>query len=217
MSIPQDIVADGNKFIGKLRHRRQARVIIISGPSGVGKDAVIDRLREWESDTHFAITATTRDIREKESHGVHYFFVTGDEFEEMASSGKLLEHAIVYGNRYGVPRAPVREALGRGQDVIIKIDVQGAAAIKAIIPDAVSIFLAPESMESLYTRLSGRKTDDADALARRFAEACVELHRANEFDYLVFNETNGLLRAIEEIRGIIATVRSEINQPSIAL
>jgi guanylate kinase len=211
----ETIVRQGDEFIAHLRSRRQPRIFIISGPSGVGKDAVIERLRESEVDTHFAITATTREMRENEIDGLHYFFVSMETFADWVEAGKLLEHAWVYENRYGVPREPVRAALARGEDVIIKIDVQGAAAIRSLVSDAISIFLAPESMERLYARLSARKTDDGEALARRFAEAGVELERANEFDYIVFNETNGILRAVSEIRSILLAERSRYTQPSI--
>lgn len=208
---------EGDKFIFGLRTRRRPRVFIISGPSGVGKDSVIDRLRELESDTHFAVTATTRPQRDREIDGTHYFFLAEQEFENWVADGEFLEFATVYGQRYGVPKSPVRAAIQRGQDVIIKIDVQGAAAVRALIPDSIGIFIAPESMDSLHLRLSARKTDDPIVLARRFEEARHELLRAHEFDYVVFNETNGLLRAVEDISAIIRAVRSEIRQPQIEI
>jgi guanylate kinase len=208
---------EGDKFILGLRNRRRPHVFIISGPSGVGKDSIIDRLRELESDTHFAVTATTRPRRENEIDGSHYYFLTDVQFAEWVTNGEFLEFATVYGNRYGVPRSPMRAALERGQDVVIKIDVQGAAAIRAIIPNSIGIFISPESMQSLHLRLSARKTDNPVALAKRFEEAQIELVRAQEFDYLVFNETNGLIRAVEDISAIIRAVRAEVRQPEIAL
>jgi guanylate kinase len=214
---PESIVRDGDAFIAQIRARRRPRVFIISGPSGVGKDAVIDRLKESEVDTHFAITATTREKRANEIDGLHYYFLSPEEFSQWMQEGKLLEHAQVYQHHYGVPREPISVALKRGQDVIIKIDVQGAAAIRAMIPEAVGIFLAPESMESLYTRLSARKTDNAERLAKRFAVAGVELERATEFDFVVFNETNGLLRAIEDIRAIMSSVRAQTRQADVSV
>jgi guanylate kinase len=213
----ESIVRDGDAFIAHLRGRRRPRVFIVSGPSGVGKDAIIDRLKESEVDTHFAITATTREKRANETAGIHYYFLTQDEFAEWETSGKFLEHAQVYQYRYGVPRDPVAAALARGQDVIIKIDVQGAAAIRSLIPESIGIFLAPESMESLYSRLSARKTDNEERLARRFAEAEVELERAHEFDYIVFNETNGIMRALDDIRAILSTVRAETKQADVSI
>lgn len=215
--VPDPQLEEGDQFISHLRNRRRPHVFIISGPSGVGKDSVIDRLRERESDTHFAVTATTRPRRETETDGVHYFFLTDRQFAEWVANGEFMEFATVYEHRYGVPRSPVRAALERGQDVVIKIDVQGAAAIRTLIPDSTGIFISPESMHSLHLRLSARKTDDPVGLAQRFEEARHELLRANEFDYIVFNKTNGLLRAVEDISAIIRAVRSEIRQPEIAL
>lgn len=217
MTATDQQVLEGDQFIAGLRSRRRPRVFIISGPSGVGKDSVIDRLRERESDTHFAVTATTRPQRDGETDGIHYFFLGHEQFATWVADGEFLEFATVYGQRYGVPKSPVRAALQRGQDVVIKIDVQGAAAIRTLIPDSVGIFIAPESMDSLYLRLSARKTDDPLELARRFEEARHELLRAQEFDYIVFNETNGLLRAVDEINAIIRAVRSEIRQPEIGI
>ena len=208
---------EGDQFIAGLRNRRRPRVFIISGPSGVGKDSVIDRLRERESDTHFAVTATTRPRRETEIDGMHYHFLSEQRFAEWIADAEFIEFATVYGRRYGVPKSPIRAALERGQDVVIKIDVQGAASVRALLPESVGIFIAPESMHSLRLRLSARKTDDPAALARRFEEAGRELLRAHEFDYIVFNETNGLLRTVDEISAIIQAVRAEIRQPDITI
>jgi len=217
MNAPMDILRDGNQFIANLRHRRRAHVFILSGPSGVGKDAIIERLRESEVDTHFAITATTRPPRDNEIEGRHYYFWSETDFHQRIAAGLMLEHATVYQHHYGVPRDPVEAALNRGQDVVIKIDVQGAAAVRKVVPGAVSIFLAPESMESLYSRLSARKSDDPVRIQQRFAEAAVELRRANEFDYVVFNETNGILRALDDVRAIFTSVRSATMQPEIRI
>ncbi len=217
MTVPDDQPFDGDEFIARLRARRQPRVFVISGPSGVGKDSVLDRLRERESDSHFAVTATTRDLRPGELHGIHYYFLSHETFTEWIEADEFLEHALVYGNRYGVPKSPVRAALERGQDVIIKIDVQGAAAVRALIPESIGIFIAPESMDSLRLRLSARKTDTGTALERRFEEARNEMLRVSEFDYVVFNETNGLLRAVDEIAAIIQAARAQIVQPAITI
>jgi guanylate kinase len=217
VTVTDQQVLAGDQFIAELRGRRRPRVFIISGPSGVGKDSVIDRLREIESDTYFAVTATTRPKRHGEVDGIHYFFLDHDQFASWVADGEFMEFATVYEQRYGVPKSPVRAALQRGQDVVIKIDVQGAATIRTLIPDSIGIFIAPESMDSLYLRLSARKSDDPEVLARRFEEARVELLRAQEFDYVVFNETNGLLRAVDEISAIIRAVRAEIRQPEIAI
>jgi guanylate kinase len=206
-----------DQMIGHLRNRRRPQIFVISGPSGVGKDSVLDRLRERESDSHFAITATTREIRLGEVHGIHYYFLTSQKFLDWVEQDEFLEHALVYGNRYGVPKSPVRSALERGQDVIIKIDVQGAAAIRALVPEATAIFISPESMDSLELRLRARKSEPDNVIARRVEEAQQEMQRANEFDYVVFNETNGLLRAVDEISAIFQAKRALIHQPAIGI
>ena len=208
---------DYDEPIARLRHRRRPRLFIISGPSGVGKDAVIERLRESELDSHFAITATTRSPRPGELDGVHYYFLTEDQFSDWETSGKLLEHAQVYQYRYGVPREPIASALSRGQDVVIKIDVQGAASLRRTIPGSVGIFLAPESLERLHSRLATRNTDTDEQLQRRSREALKELERAIEFDFVVFNETNGIMRAVDDVRSILLSERSRVNQPEITV
>jgi guanylate kinase len=124
---------------------------------------------------------------------------------------------MVYGNRYGVLKAPVVAALSAGRDVVIKIDVKGAATIRELIPESISIFLAPESMESLRDRLRYRKTETEDVIARRFEEAGRELLRAKEFDYVVFNETHGMLKAVQDVRAILQAARMESEQPRIEL
>lgn len=208
---------DGDLFIGELRAVRQPRVFVLSGPSGVGKDSLIERLREYEPGTHFTVTATTRPQRSNEIDGTHYHFFTTEDFEYRVANGEFLESAMVYGNRYGVLKEPVRSALAAGKDVVIKIDVKGAATIRGLIPDSISIFLAPESMESLKERLRYRKTESDDSIARRFEEAGRELLRADEFDYVVFNETHGMLKAVQDVRAILQAARMKSTQPRIAL
>ena len=207
----------GDAFLAELRAGRRGRLIVISGPSGVGKDSVIDQLRPVLPDVHFAVTATTRPRRPNEIEGIHYYFLDPDEFQRRREDGEFLESAVVYANHYGVPRTPIRRALERGQDVVVKVDVQGAATIRARSPDGIFIFLAPESMPELYRRLSGRKTDDPDAVMRRFNEASQELLRAPEFDYVVFNESARMESAIDEIVAIITAERLRTRQQPVRI
>lgn len=207
----------GDAFIADLRARRKPRVFVISGPSGVGKDSVIERLRDTFPDIHFSVTATTRARRPGEIDGIHYYFLDDETFLARESEGEFIETATVYNHRYGVPRTPVRHALARGQDVIVKVDVQGAASIKSMAPDAIFIFIAPESMTELLRRLRSRKTDDPDALMSRFSAASRELLQAREFDYVVFNEIERLATAIDEISAIIAAERLRTEQPEIPI
>lgn len=207
----------GDAFIADLRARRKPRLFVISGPSGVGKDSVIERLRDEFPEIHFAVTATTRARRPGEIDGVHYYFLDEETFREREADGEFLESATVYQHRYGVPRTPVRHALARGQDVIVKVDVQGASSIRALAPMATFIFIAPESMTELLRRLRSRKTDDPVALMDRFSEASRELLKAKEFNYVVFNEVERLSDAIQQIGAIIAAERLRTDQHEITI
>lgn len=204
-------------LIGDLRALRRPRLFIISGPSGVGKDSVIERMREWFPDAFFAVTATTRNRRPGEIDGVHYYFLADDDFRKRLAAGEFLESANVYGYHYGVLRGPVRAALARGQDVFVKVDVQGAAEIERQAPDAVSIFLTPESASTLLQRLKHRKTDDPTELMNRFATATRELAEARHFDYVIFNPQDRLDDALQDIKAIVQAERCRTNQTEIHL
>ena len=206
-----------DEIIANLRSRRRPHVYVISGPSGVGKDSVIERLRPRYPKIHFAVTATTRQRRPGEIDGVHYYFLDAETFASREDQQEFLESANVYGLRYGVPKWGIREAMGRGQDVIVKVDVQGAATIRRLLPDATFIFIAPESLTALLQRLRARKTDDPEALMRRFNTATLELAAAAEFDYVVFNEDDRLEVALDEINAIIVAQRSRIDQTAVEL
>lgn len=206
-----------DEIIEDLRSMRRPRVFVISGPSGVGKDAVIQEMRRQLPDFHYAVTATTRDRRPGEIDGVHYHFMRNDEFEGLVAEGEFLEHAVVYGNLYGVPKQRVRSALSSGQSVVIKVDVQGARTIREIIPQAILIFIAPPSMSELLHRLRDRKSDDFDVVIRRLNTAMHELTVAREFDYLVFNETDRLNETVESIATIIQGEDFRISQKEITL
>lgn len=208
---------DADDLIGNLRALRRPRVFIISGPSGVGKDSVIERLRARLPEAFFAVTATTRDRRPGEMDGVHYHFLDEMDFLERLAEGEFLESANVYGNLYGVLKGPVRAALARGQDVFLKVDVQGAAEIRRIIPSAISIFLAPENAGTLLQRLKHRKTDDPAELMARFSTATRELSVANEFDYVVFNQQDRLDAALEEILAVVMAERNRTVQTDVHL
>jgi guanylate kinase len=215
--MPMQMDERGDAFIADLRARRKPRLFVISGPSGVGKDTVIERLRDLFPDVHFAVTATTRPRRPGEIDGIHYYFLDGETFRTREADGEFIETAEVYHYRYGVPRTPVRHALTRGQDVIVKVDVQGASSIRAIAPNATFIFLAPESMTELLRRLRSRKTEDPDVLMARFSAASRELLHAREFNYVVFNEVEQLTTALDVIQAIIEAERARTEQSEIAL
>ncbi len=183
---------------------RHPLLVVISGPSGVGKDSLLAGLKARGGGYHFAVTATTRPQRPDEVDGRHYYFRTPQRFEEMLAAGELLENAVVYGEHYGVPKAEVREALARGQDVVVRTDVQGAATIKGAVPQAVTIFLAPASTAELEERLRLRGADSEEQLRLRLATARRELDAACHFDHVVVNAEGKLEEAVAQVERIIA-------------
>ena len=182
-------------------------LLVLSGPSGVGKDLLLTRLRESGAPYFFTVTATTRRMRNEELDGIDYHFVTERQFDEMIAGEELMEWAEVYGNFYGVPKRQVTQALERGQDVILKIDVQGAETVREIAPEAVFIFLAPPNETELERRLRGRRSESEEALANRINKARLELQEAEKFDYTVVHETNDTDRAALEVEDIIRRER----------
>ncbi|MFQ6016048.1 MAG: guanylate kinase [Anaerolineae bacterium] len=192
-------------------------LVVISGPSGVGKDVTLKRMQERGYPFHFVVTATTRPKRANEVHGVDYFFVSMAEFAEMLEKGELLEHAVVYGEHKGIPKDQVRQALASGKDVIMRIDVQGAATIKRLVPEAVFIFLTAWSEEELIKRLKERKTESPEGLKMRIATAREEMKRLFEFDYVVVNSEGELDRTVDTIAAIITAEKCRIRPRQIEL
>ncbi|MBN1259567.1 MAG: guanylate kinase [Anaerolineae bacterium] len=178
-------------------------LIVISGPSGVGKDSVVERLRERGWPFHFVITATSRPPRPKEVHGKDYFFVSKAEFERMIRDEELLEHAVVYGQHKGIPKRQVREALESGKDVIMRLDVQGASTVKSIVPEAILVFLSASSEEELIERLRRRRTDTEAQVQQRIETTKQEMERLREFDYIIINRDNALDQAVNDVMAII--------------
>jgi guanylate kinase len=185
-------------------------LFVLSGLSGVGKDAVLAGLRQCGLPLEFIVTVTTRPPRPSERDGVHYHFVSGERFQELVDGGELLEWASVYGNRYGTPRREVREALAAGRDAIVKVDVQGAASIKKIVPRAVFIFLATPSLADLAERLRRRRTESRKDLELRLQTAAEELKKLHLFDYIVVNRGGELGCAVEDVRAIIAAEKCRV-------
>ncbi len=178
-------------------------LIVISGPSGVGKDSVIKAMKERDLPFHFVVTATSRPPREDEVHGVDYFFITSDEFNRMIEDDELLEYALVYGDYKGIPKEQVRKALASGKDVVMRIDVQGAATIRDIAPGALLIFLTTQNEAEMVKRLRLRKSETSNGLKHRIATAREELKRKDEFDYVVVNRDSHLNEAVDTILAII--------------
>lgn len=194
------------------------RLIILSGPSGVGKDTIAQMILEQRpNDFQFVVTATTRAPRQGEVHGRDYFFLSSDEFARMINESELLEYAIVYNNFMGVPKQQIREALASGKNVIMRVDVQGAATVKKLIPTAISVFLTTHSRESLARRLRQRRSDSGEGLNLRIATAVQEMKRIKEFDYCVMNDEDEQDKAVEQILSIVDAERCRVNQQQVVL
>ena len=200
-----------------LKRPQRPLLIVLSGLSGAGKDAVLTRVKKLDLRLEHITTITTRPERPTERANADYHFITGEKFQEMIERHELLEWANVYGNWYGVPREPVKKALDRGQDIVIKTDVQGAATIKKTLPQAVLIFLAPSSMEELVLRLKKRRTESPSDLALRTKTAENELKQLPLFDYIVFNRQGEINRAVADIEAIITAERCRVAPREVTL
>ena len=192
-------------------------LILISGPSGVGKDAVIARLKELGRPYHFVVTATTRASREGEIDDVHYQFMTQPAFDALLAEGGFLEHATVYGGSYGVPKHQIAEALSSGSDVILRVDVQGARTLRTLIPAAVLVFVAPASRDELQRRLTERSTETPASLSRRLKLAAWEMEQTGIFDYLVVNEDGRLDEAAATIDAIVTAEHARVVQRRVTI
>lgn len=195
----------------------QPRLFILSAPSGAGKDTVLDELRRGGLAIYVPVTCTTRPQRANEVDGVNYRFVSPSEFTGLRAGGELLESAIYAGHHYGVPKAPVREALAQGEDVVLKIEVQGAAAVKLMVPSAVLIFLAPPDVAELERRLRERGTENPEDLALRLAAAERELACIPGYDYLVVNHPGRLEETVNRVHNIILAERSRVSVRPVVL
>ncbi len=184
----------------------QPLLIVISGPSGAGKDSVIRALKQRGLPIHFVVTATSRPKRPNEVEGVDYLFVSRARFEEMIANNELIEHAVVYGEYKGVPRNQVMDALASGKDVILRVDVQGALTLRQQFPEAVLIFLSAEDLDEIAKRLESRSTEEEEDLRRRLDTAQWEIDHLCEFDYWVVNR-RGKLKQTADI--LIAIIQAE--------
>ncbi|XP_031476216.1 guanylate kinase 2, chloroplastic/mitochondrial isoform X2 [Nymphaea colorata] len=190
-------------------------IVVISGPSGVGKDALIKRLQEVREGIHFVITATSRPKRPGEVDGKDYFFVTKEQFLSMVNNDELLEYALVYGDYKGIPKQQIRNFMAKGFDIVLRVDIQGAATLRAILGDsAVFVFLVPESETALVKRLIDRKTETSEMLLVRIATAREEVRHLKEFDYVVVNAEGKLENAVKLVESIIDAEKAKVRQRS---
>jgi len=201
-----------SKLRRKRRGDRNSRpiLVVLSGPSGVGKDAVLARMRKLGRPFHYVITATTRPKRAGEKNGVDYYFHSRKEFQQMIDKHQFLEWANVYDNYYGVPKDEVTSALSKGLDAIVKVDVQGAATIKETLPQAVFIFLMPPSVEELEKRLRKRRSESSEDLALRLERARGEIKSLPLFDYVITSRQNKLDEVVSQIDSIVAAEKRRV-------
>ena len=188
-------------------HGQHPLLVVLSGPSGAGKDAVLDELARRGHIFHRVVTCTTRPPRENERDGVDYFFVTDAEFDKLIAADGLLEHAVVYGHRSGVPRQQVADKLAAGIDVYVRTDVQGAASIKRLEPQAVTVFIAPSSLTELEERIRARGSDDEEHIQRRLRTAHAEMQRESEFEYVIVNLPGRLEETADRLAEILDAER----------
>jgi guanylate kinase len=193
----------------------QPLILVISGTSGIGKDAVIKGMKSRNLPMHFVITATSRPPRADEKDGVDYFFYSREEFEQRIANGEFIEHALVYQDYKGIPRAQVEEALKCGQDVILKLDVQGAATIRRLYPQAILVFLVPNTVEEWYDRLCDRGSETPESLKIRVDTAIREVAQIDMFDYVVLNAQDRLEKAVDDILDILRVEHMSVHHRKI--
>ncbi len=179
-------------------------LLVVSAPSAGGKGTILKELFQRNGNLRMSVSATTRQPRDGEEHGKHYYFINREEFQQLIDSGKMLEYAEYVGNLYGTPRGPVDQWLDEGHDVVLEIEVQGGAQIKKIVPDCVSVFITPPSLEVLEKRLRGRGTEEEGTILKRLATARQELTQAGNYDYVVVND-----RLEDAVDDMLAILRSE--------
>lgn len=211
MIAPNNIKKDSSEF------SKSPLVIVVSGPSGVGKDAILNRMKEARYPFFFVTTVTTRKRRESEIDRIHYHFSSVEDFQKLLNDQGFLESANVYGNWYGVPKQPIKEAIIKGLDTIIKVDVQGAANIKKILPEAVFIFINAPSVDELCNRLKSRCTETAADLSLRIKTAQSELEKMADFDYVVMNPPGDIESAVKDILAIVKAEKCRVKKRQIKL
>ena len=200
------------------RYTQQHTVLlVVSGPSGVGKDSVVRRLRQSGHPFHFVVTMTDRPPRNGEVEGEDYCFVSTATFERMIAGGEFLEHAQVYGQYKGVPKSGVQRALESGKDVLMRLDVQGAATIRERVPQATTLFLAPPSLEILVKRLRRRASDTPEQTRQRLQTALLEMERIAEFDYVVINREGELDETVAQVLAIVTAEKCRTGREPVRL
>jgi len=193
-------------------------VFVLSGPSGVGKSSLIERLKLDQFPITHCVTATTRPPRQGEEHGVHYYFLSEEEYDQLLESGQFLEHAVVHKMyRYGIPLHSIRDGLRRGQDVILAPDVQGASTVRWKLPNAITIFLRPQSLDELAPRLAARGTETDEERRIRLTTAEREMQRMSEYDYVIVNHRDRLEQAVGDLKSVVLAERRRVCPRTVSL
>lgn len=182
-------------------------LVVLSGPSGAGKDSMLDELERRGHRFHRVVTCTARPPRDGEQDGIDYHFVTDTEFDDLIKTDGLLEHAVVYGRRYGVPKQQVLDALGAGLDVYVRTDVQGASSIKRLMPETVLVFITLGSLAEIEDRIRGRKLDSEESIQRRLSTAQAEMARESEFKHVIINSAGKLDTAVDHLEEVLEAER----------
>ena len=211
----EQFVSQNQQLASAQSSTRQGLLFVLSAPSGAGKDTVINMLKQQGMDFYVVPSVTTRTPRPGESEGHPYHFISKETFEQLVSQNELLEYANVHGNWYGQPRKLIRDTLSAGRDVLLKIDVKGAATIRSKVSDAIFIFLIPGSLEELTQRLTGRQTETEEELRRRLADARKELAEQHWYDYLITNRDGHLQEAVDCLRAIMLAERCRVHPRNI--
>lgn len=190
--------------------KRKGLLLVVSGPSGAGKGTICKELISKNDDIKLSVSATTRKPRNGEVHGVNYFFIEKEKFEEMIDNVEFLEYAQIYDNFYGTPKAAIIECLENGQDVVLEIEMQGAKQIKEVYPEGVFIFVLPPSLEELKNRIVGRGTETKEEIEKRFSCAFEEINQIVNYDYFVVNKD--VTKSVKEVESIILAEKNKVNR-----
>ena len=189
---------------------RRGLLLVVSGPSGAGKGTICKALLNKNDQIKLSVSATTRKPRNGEVHGVNYFFIEKEEFTKMIENGEFLEHAQIYDNFYGTPKAAIIECLEKGQDVILEIEMQGARQIKEVYPEGVFIFVLPPSLEELKSRIVGRGTETQEEIEKRFSCAFEEINQIVNYDYFIVNED--IEKSVNDVEAIISAEKNKVTR-----